>query len=143
MNMFVAESSVGSLIKIMLNILKWWIMPSRPCSYLGLRYLLHYPFDECVIERTIEYFKDRTECFHECYPCKNNIQYDLTNVHNRLGLFVFVHNAVILHLKFMTLVSSIQIHSLSGKNLKSTMFLRNSTRIFCSEITGDCPYLYY
>ena len=60
-----------------------------------------------IIERTIEYFKDRTESFDDYYPCKNTIYailYDLTHVRNWLGLFVFMHNADILSIKFMTLV---------------------------------------
>ena len=66
-------------------------------------YFIHSPFEKSIIERTIEYFKDRTEIFDDYYPCKNTIQYDLTHVHNWLGLFVSMHNADILNIKFMTL----------------------------------------
>jgi hypothetical protein len=56
------------------------------------------------MERTIEYFKDRIESFNDYYPCNITIQYALTHVHNWRGLFVFMHNADILNIKFMTLV---------------------------------------
>ena len=105
-NMLVAESFLRSLIKIYGRHTvysdggSWY---PEACSYLGLEHLLHSPFEKSIIERTIEYFKDRTEIFDDYYPCKNTIQYDLTHVHNWLGLFVSMHNADILNIKFMTL----------------------------------------
>ena len=105
-NMLVAESFLRSLIKIYGRHTvysdggSWY---PEACSYLGLEHLLHSPFEKSIIERTIEYFKDRTEIFDDYYPCKNTIQYDLTHVHNWLGLFVSMHNAEILNIKFMTL----------------------------------------
>ncbi|MGE5660971.1 MAG: hypothetical protein ACM3X1_01865, partial [Ignavibacteriales bacterium] len=56
-----------------------------------------------VIERTIEYFKDRTENFDDYYPSKHKNEYELSHVNNWLGLFMFIHNADILHIKFMDL----------------------------------------
>jgi len=106
-NMLVVESFLRTLIKIYGKHTvysdggSWY---PEACSYLGLKHLLHTSFEKSIIERTIEYFKDRTENFDDYYPCKNTIQYDLTHVHNWLGLFVFMHNADILHIKFMTLV---------------------------------------
>ena len=106
-NMLVAESFLRSLIKIYGKHTvysdggSWY---PEACSYLGLKHLLHSPFEKSIIERTIEYFKDRTESFDDYYHCKNTIQYDLTHGHNWLGLFVFMHNADILHIKFVTLV---------------------------------------
>ena len=38
------------------------------CSYLGLKHLLHSTFEKSIIERSIEYFKDRTEDFDDYYP---------------------------------------------------------------------------
>jgi len=105
--MLVAESFLRTLIKIYGKHTvysdggSWY---PEACSYLGLKHLLHSPFEKSIIERTIEYFKDRTEIFDDYYPCKNTIQYDLIHVHKCLGLFVFMHNADILHIKFMTLV---------------------------------------
>jgi putative transposase len=38
-------------------------------NFLGLVHRLHSPFEKSVIERTIQYFKDRTEGFDDYYPC--------------------------------------------------------------------------
>ena len=107
-NMLVAESFLRSLIKIYGKHIvysdggSWY---PEACSYLGLKHLLHSPLEKSIIERSIEYFKDRTENFDDYYPCRHNsIEYGLTHVHNWLGLFVFMHNADILHIKFMKLV---------------------------------------
>jgi hypothetical protein len=66
-------------------------------------YLIHL-LKKSIIERTIEYFKDRTEGFDDYYLCKRKIEYDLSHVSNWFGLFVLVHNADVLHIKFMDLV---------------------------------------
>lgn len=49
--------------------------------YLGLEYLLH-TFFKSIIERTIEYFKDKTEDFYDYYPCRHTIEYDFTHSDN-------------------------------------------------------------
>ena len=36
---------------------------------LGLKHLLHSPFGKSNIERTIEYFKERTDGVDDYYPC--------------------------------------------------------------------------
>jgi putative transposase len=74
------------------------------CSSLGLKHILHSPFEKSIIERTIEYFKDRTESFDDYYHCRNNNEY----VHNWLSLFVFMHNPDIRQIKFITLVQLIR-----------------------------------
>ena len=35
------------------------------CAYLDLKHLLNSPFEKSIIERSIEYFKDRTENFDD------------------------------------------------------------------------------
>jgi hypothetical protein len=52
----------------------------------------------------MECFKNITVNFDDYYPRKHKIEYDLSHVNNRFGLFVFMHNADILHIKFMDLV---------------------------------------
>ena len=80
------------------------------CSYLSLKHRLHSSLEKSIIERTIEYFKDRTEHFDDYYyPCKRTIEYDFTHVNNWLDLFVYMHNnADILHIKFMDLVQLVR-----------------------------------
>jgi putative transposase len=40
--------------------------------FLGLEHRLHSSFEKNIIERAIQYFKDRTENFHGYYPCKQH-----------------------------------------------------------------------
>ncbi|MGZ5509108.1 MAG: hypothetical protein ACXWFC_01355 [Nitrososphaeraceae archaeon] len=37
-----------------------------------LKNRLHSPLEKSLIERMMQYFKDRTECFDDYYPCINN-----------------------------------------------------------------------
>jgi len=107
-NMLVAESFLKSLIKIYGKHTVYsdggtWY--PEACSYLGLKHLLHTSFAKSIIERTIEYFKDRTESFDDYYPCiDNSTECDFVHVNKWLGLFVFTHNADILRIKFIDLV---------------------------------------
>ncbi len=39
------------------------------CHSSGLQHTLHSSYEKNIIERTIEYFKDRIECFDDYYPC--------------------------------------------------------------------------
>jgi hypothetical protein len=55
-----------------------------------LEHHLHSTFEKGIIERTIQYIKDRTECFDH-YPCrKKNCK--LLHVWNWLNLFIGYHN---------------------------------------------------
>jgi putative transposase len=45
-------------------------MYPEACSYIGVERLLHSPLEKSITERSIEYFKYRTENFEEYYPCK-------------------------------------------------------------------------
>ena len=48
-----------------------------------------------IVERTIEYLKDRTEAFDDYYPCMKAGLCDLRHVHKWLILFVFMHNTIV------------------------------------------------
>jgi putative transposase len=39
------------------------------CILLGLEHRLHSPYEKSIVERTIEYLKDRTEAVDGYYPC--------------------------------------------------------------------------
>ena len=44
----------------------------------------------------MQYFKDRTECFDDYYPCtKNSIKCDLSHGDNWIKLFIYLHNTKI------------------------------------------------
>jgi putative transposase len=59
-----------------------------------LKHILHSSFEKSIIERAMEYVKDRTEAFDDYYPCrkKEAIDCNLTHVHQWLVLFIFLYN---------------------------------------------------
>ena len=65
-NMFVAENFIRSLVdKYGRHIVytdggTWY---PQACNFLNLKHRLHSPFEKSLIERVMQYFKDRTECF--------------------------------------------------------------------------------
>jgi putative transposase len=66
-NMLVAESFLKSLVKLYGKHIVYsddggsW--HPEACNSLGLKHILHTPFEKSIIERAIEYVKDRTEGF--------------------------------------------------------------------------------
>lgn len=97
-NMLVAESFLRSLIKIYgkhpvySDGGSWY---PEACSYLGLKHLLHSPYEKSIVERTIEYLKDRTEAFDDYYPCMKVEICNFRHVHKWLILFVFMYNTIV------------------------------------------------
>ncbi len=93
-NMFVAERFLHGLVKIhgkhrvSTDGGTWY---PQACRFLRLKHHLHSPFEKSIIERTMQYKKDRTECFDDYFPCrKKNCK--LKHVRNWLNLFVGYHN---------------------------------------------------
>ena len=66
--------------------------------FLGLKHHLHSPYEKSMIERTMQYVKDRTECFDDYFPCRTR-KCKLEHVRNWLNLFVDYHNKEIIKLK--------------------------------------------
>jgi len=67
----------------------------QTCTFLHLKDRLHSPLKKSMIERLMEYFKDRTESFDDYYPCINKQNCDLQRVYNWIKLFVYLYNAKI------------------------------------------------
>ena len=95
-NMLVAESFLRSLIKLYGKHIvysdggSWY---PEACNSLRLKHILHTPFEKSVIERAIEYIKDRTEAFDDYYPCrKKAVDCNLAHVYRWFVLFVFLYN---------------------------------------------------
>ena len=66
------------------------------CNVLGLKHYIHSSKEKSLIERVNQYFKDRTECFDDYYPCtKNSIKCDLSHGDNWIKLFIYLHNTKI------------------------------------------------
>ncbi len=98
-NMFVAENFIHSLIDkygkhaVYTDGGGTWY--PQACNFLNLKLRLHSPLEKSFIERVIQYFKDRTECFDDYYPCNNIQNCDLQHVYNWIKLFVYLYNAKI------------------------------------------------
>jgi putative transposase len=61
------------------------------CKFLKLKHHLHSSFEKSLIERTMQYIKDRTECFDDYFPCRLK-KCKLKRARNWLRLFVDYHN---------------------------------------------------
>ena len=63
----------------------------QACEFLKMDHHIHSPLEKSLIERTMQYIKDRTECFDDYFPCKlENCK--LNHVRNWLNLFADYHN---------------------------------------------------
>jgi len=66
------------------------------CKVLGLKHYLHSPLQQNLIERIMQYFKDRTESFDDYYPCNSKRRdCDNSHVYNWIELFVSLYNNTI------------------------------------------------
>jgi putative transposase len=98
-NMLVAEKFIQSLIEkygrhtVYTDGGTWY---DEACNVLRLKHYLHSPLEKSLIERVVQYFKDRTECFDDYYPC-NSKRRDCNNghVYNWMELFVSMYNNTI------------------------------------------------
>jgi len=95
-NMLVAEQFIQSLIRkygkhnISTDGGTWY---PQACRFLNIEHHFHSSYQKSIIERTIQYIKDRTKCFDDYFPCrKDNNDCKLKHVMNWLGLFVDMHN---------------------------------------------------
>ena len=93
-NMFVAERFMSDLIKVYGNHPVstdggTWYPPA--CRFLKLQHHIHSTFEKSLVERKMQYIKDRTECFDDYFPCRlENCK--LEHVKNWLNLFIDYHN---------------------------------------------------
>ena len=75
------------------------------CTSLGIKHRLHLSFEKCIVERAMEYVKDRTENFDDYYPYikKEEEEEDCnpSHVYQWMVLFLFMYNTVTKsHIKF-------------------------------------------
>jgi putative transposase len=70
----------------------------QACKFLNLKHHIHFSMAKSLIERTMQYIKDRTECFDDYFPCRiKNCK--LERVKNWLNLFVDYYNRGLLTIK--------------------------------------------
>jgi transposase-like protein len=56
------------------------------CRFLGLKHHLHSPLKKSLIERTMQYIKDRTESFDDYFPCRKENQ---TKTYTKLDIYLY------------------------------------------------------
>ena len=71
--MLVAERLIAGVVKangkhpsVSRDCGTWY--PPQACRFLRLSHHIHSPFEKSIIERTMQYIKDRTECFDDYFP---------------------------------------------------------------------------
>ena len=65
----------------------------QACKFLKLKHHIHSSFEKSIIERTIQYVKDRTESFDDYFPCKRKKnKCKLKHVKQWLYLFIDQYN---------------------------------------------------
>jgi putative transposase len=93
-NMFVAERFILNLVKrygehpVSTDGGTWY---PQACRFLRLRHHIHSRYEKSIIERTIQFIKDRTEHFDDYFPCRKS-KCKLQHVQKWLNLFVSHHN---------------------------------------------------
>ncbi len=100
-NMLIAERFIADLVRIhgrhpvSTDGGTWY---PQACRFLRLSHHIHSSLEKSLIERTMQYIKDRTESFDDYFPCKlKNCK--LKHVRNWLQLFVDYHNSELKMLK--------------------------------------------
>src|SRR3954451_6943565 len=63
----------------------------QTCQFLKLKHHIHSPFEKSIVERTIQYVKDRTESFDDYFPCRRK-NCKLKHVIKWLNLFAYYYN---------------------------------------------------
>ena len=62
------------------------------CRFLKFKHDIHSSYEKGMIERTMQYIKDRTESFDDYFPCRLKNWQVLKQYVNGLNLFVDYHN---------------------------------------------------
>ena len=93
-NMFVAQNFIRNLVNkygkhpVFTDGGAWY---PYACKFLKLRHHLHSAFEKSIIERTIQYIKDRIENFDDYFPCRKK-RCKLNHVTNWFNVFVDSYN---------------------------------------------------
>ena len=99
-NMFVAERFILNLVKrygeqpVSTDGGTWY---PQACRFLRLHHHIHSPYEKSIIERTIQYIKDRTE-YDDYFPCKK-VSVNCNTYKNGL-IYLLVIITIICYLNF-------------------------------------------
>ena len=95
-NMFVAERFLSNIIReygkhpVSTDGGTWY---PQACKFLKLEHHIHSSYEKSLIERTMQYIKDRTENFDDYFfSCNRKGHCNHFHVKNWLNLFVNMHN---------------------------------------------------
>ena len=66
----------------------------QACKFLKIKHYLHSYHEKSIIERTIQYIKDRTEGFDDYFPCKK-YNCKLEHIIHWMNLFIDIHNQMV------------------------------------------------
>ena len=97
-NMFVAERILFQIInmygkhQVSSDGGTWY---PQACKFLNLQHHLHSSTEKNIIERTMQYIKDRTECFDDYFPCRKN-KCKLNHIKQWFKLFICQYNQEIM-----------------------------------------------
>ena len=67
---------------------------------LELRHYLHSPLEKSLAETVMQYFKDRTECFDDYFPCRK-INCNRLHVHYWLKMYIYYLHMNMDRMRFM------------------------------------------
>ena len=93
-NMLIAERFISGLVRIhekhpvSTDRGTWY---PQACRFLNLDHHIHSHYEKSIIERKMQYIKDRAESFDDYFPCKMK-NCNLNHIINWLTLFVDYHN---------------------------------------------------
>jgi len=82
----------------------WHLVSTASMQILKIPHHTHYQLEKSLIERTIQYIKDRIESFDDYFPCKKE-NCNLDHVKEWLNLFVNMHNKNITNAKVNSYVN--------------------------------------
>ena len=99
--MFVAERFLSDIVRdygkhhVSTDRGTWYPMA---CRFLGLEHHIHSSLEKSLIERTMQYIKDRTESFDDYFPCRMK-NCKMKHIRNWLNLFTDYYNKEVINLK--------------------------------------------
>ncbi len=79
------------------------------CNVLGLKHRLHSSLEKSLIERVMQYFKDRSESFDDYYPCSKKEECNLEHVYNSIELFTSMYNNTIVNKNKISMLTKEEI----------------------------------
>ncbi len=93
-NMFVAERFLSDIVRnygkhpVSTDGGSWY---PQACEFLKLDHHIHSSLEKSLIERTMQYIKDRTECLDDYFPCrKQNCKLD--HIKQWIKVFTYHYN---------------------------------------------------